>query len=72
MEDPEDTLDIFNTLETECIDQHTLLKRIKCTRTLAPWLKSLDIQQLKSERNHQWYLAHQIQKTSDRTEYREV
>ena len=51
MEDPEDKLDIFNALVTECIDRHTPLKRIKCTRPPAPWLKSLDIQQHKSERN---------------------
>ena len=50
MEDQEDKLDIFNTLVTECIDQHAHLKRIKCTRPPAPWLKSLDIQQLNSER----------------------
>ena len=43
MEDPEDKLDIFNNLVTECIDRHAPLKRIKCTRPPASWLKSLDI-----------------------------
>ena len=65
MEDPEDSLDIFDNLVTECIDRHAPLKRIKCTRTPAPWLKSLDIQQLISEGNRKRYLAHLTQKTSD-------
>ena len=56
----------------ECIDRHAPLKRIKCTRPPAPWLKSLDIQQLISERNRKRYLAHLTQKTSDWTAYRAV
>ena len=48
MEDPEDKLDIFNNLVAECIGRYGPLKRIKCTRPPAPWLKSLDIQQLLS------------------------
>ena len=72
MEDPEDKLDIFNNLVTECIDRHAPLKRIKCTRPPAPWLKSLDIQQLISERNRKRYLSHLTQKTSDWTAYRTV
>ena len=67
MEDPEDKLDIFNSLVTECIDRHAPIKRIKCTRPPAPWLKSLDIQQLISERNRKRYLAYLTQKTSDWT-----
>ena len=65
MEDPENKLDIFNTLVTECIHRHAPLKRIKCTRAPVPWLNCLDIQQLKSERNRRWYLAHPTHKTSD-------
>ena len=72
MEDPEDNLDIFNNLVTKCVDWHPPLKRIKCTRLPAPWLKSLDIQQLISERNRKRYLAHLTQKTSDWTAYRAV
>ena len=48
MEDPEDELDIFNNLVAECIGRHGPLKRIKCTRPPAAWLKRLDIQQLLS------------------------
>ena len=59
----------FNNLVTECIDWHAPLKRIKCTRSPAPWLKSLDIQQLISERNCKRYLVHLTQKTSDWTAY---
>ena len=72
MEDPEDKLDIFDNLVSECKDRHAPLKRIKCTRPPAPWLKSLDIQQLISERNRKRYLAHLTQKTSDWTAYRAV
>ena len=49
MEDPENKLDIFNTLVTECIDRHAPLKRIKCTRPPVPSLKCLNIQQRKSD-----------------------
>ena len=72
MEDPEDKLDIFNNLVTECIDRHAPLKQIKCSRPPAPWLKGLDIQQLISERNRKRYLAHLIQKTSYWTAYTAV
>ena len=72
MEDPEDKLDIFNSLVTECIYRHAPIKRIECTRPPAPWLKSLNIQQLISERNRKRYLAHLTQKTSDWTAYRAV
>ena len=63
---------IINNLVAECIDRHAPLKRIKCTRPPAPWLKSLDIQQLISERNRKRCLAHLTQKTSDWTAYTAV
>ena len=72
MEDPEDKLDIFNSLVTECIDRHGPIKRIKCSRSPAPWLKSLNIQQLISERKRKRYLVRLTQKTSDWTAYRAV
>ena len=72
MEDREDKLDIFKTLVAECIDRHLPLKRIKCTRPPAPWLKGLHIQQHISERNRKRYLAHLTQKTSDWTTCRAV
>ena len=59
-------------LIVECIDQYAPIKQVKCTRPPAPWLKSLDIQQLISERNRKWYLAHLTQKTSDWTAYTAV
>ena len=46
IKDLEDKSDIFNNLVAECIDRLAPLKRIKCTRPPAPWLKRLDIQQL--------------------------
>ena len=72
MEDPENKLDIFNSLVTECIDRHAPIKRIKCTRAPTPWLKNLDIQQLIFKRNRKRYLPHITQKTSDWTAYRAV
>ena len=53
-------------------DRHAPIKRIKCNRPPAPWLKRLDIQQLISGRNHKQYLAHLTQKTFDWTAYRAV
>ena len=72
MEDPEDKFDIFDNLVAECKDRHAPLKRIKCTRPPAPGLKSLDIQQHISERNHKRYLAYLTQKTPDWSAYRAV
>ena len=42
---------------------------MKRTRSPAPWLKSLDIQQLISERNRKRYLARLTLKISDWTAY---
>ena len=44
--DPNDKLDIFNTLIIECIENHAPLKRMKITRPPAPWLHQDEIRSL--------------------------
>jgi len=47
-DDPEDQLDIFNHILTECIEKHAPLKRTLITRPPAPWMKNKEIVTLKS------------------------
>ena len=49
-----------------------MTSQMNSTRHPAPWLRSLDIQQLKSERNRIRHLAHLTQETSDLTRCKEV
>ncbi len=49
--DPDEKLDILNSLITECIERHAPLRRTKITRPPAPWLKDPTIQDLQEQRN---------------------
>ena len=42
-DDPNDQLDTFNKLVTECINKHAPIQRTKFTRPPAPWMKDPDI-----------------------------
>ena len=59
-DNPEDQLAMLNKLILDCIDRHSLLKRIKFTRPPAPWMKQLDIIELQKRRNKHRFLAHNI------------
>ncbi|CAB3988515.1 Hypothetical predicted protein [Paramuricea clavata] len=58
IDDPDQQLDIFNSLIKDCLDRHAPLRRSKITRPPAPWLNHSDVKQLQKERNELRYLAH--------------
>ena len=49
--DPDEKLEILNSLIKECIDRHAPLKLTKVTRPTAPWLKDPAIAELKEQRD---------------------
>lgn len=72
LEDPEDKLDILNNLILSCLERHAPLKRTKFTRPPAPWLKCLDIQSLKIDRDKKRFTAHSTHSEHDWQKYRDV
>ena len=63
-QDPDEKLEILNSLITECIERHAQLKRTKITRPPAPWLNREDIRSLQAKRNTLHHMAHTT-KSSD-------
>ena len=61
IEDPNEKLEIFNNLLTQCIDRHAPLTRVKLTRPPAPWLNKNELKQLQSVRNE---LRHEVHSTN--------
>lgn len=51
IEDPDDKLEIMNTLITDWIEAHAPLKRTKLTRPPAPWLHKDDLRKLPQRRS---------------------
>ena len=49
--DPDEKLEILNSLIKECIDRHAPLKLTKVTRPPAPWFKGPAIAELKEQRD---------------------
>ena len=43
-DDPEEQLDIFNKMVTDCMNRHAPIQRTKFTRPPAPWMKDPEIQ----------------------------
>ena len=72
LEDPEDKLDVLNNLILSCLERHAPLKRTKFTRPPAPWLKCLDIQNMKIDRDKKRFTAHSTHTDYDWIKYREV
>lgn len=58
MEDPDEKLELFNKLVTECIERHAPLKRTKITRPPAPWLNTEGIRDLQTKRDTLRHEAH--------------
>ena len=46
MESPDDMVGILNSLVSECIDRHAPLRKVKVTRSPAPWMNQPEIQQM--------------------------
>ena len=72
VDDVEDQLHIMNSLITDCINRHAPLKRCKFTRPPAPWLKDLNITELKRKRDKLRYTAHQTQSDEDWVLFRKI
>ena len=49
-DDPDDQVSFLNSLILQCINKHAPLKRTKITHLPAPWMKSVSIKYLQSER----------------------
>lgn len=58
--EPNQKLDVFNSLFKSCLDRHAPLCRTKITRPPAPWLNEEEIRKLQRERSELRHLAHQI------------
>lgn len=61
--EPNQKLDIFNSLFKSCLDRHASLSRTKITRPPAPWLNEEEIRKLQREWNELRHLAHRINST---------
>ena len=72
MDTVDDKVDLFNKLFTDCLEQHVPLSKKKVTRPPAPWLKDLEICNLKQTRNEFRYNAHQTQSEDDWRKYPDV
>ena len=70
--DPEEKMDIFNTLISGCLDKHAPVIRIRVTRPPAPWMKDLNITSLQAHRNVCRYNAHQTGSEGDWQIFRDV
>ena len=68
----DDKLDLFNSLFISCLDRHAPLKKVKVTRSPAPWLKSEDIHHLQVRRNQLRYQAHQTKSENTWKKFRDV
>ena len=74
VDDPNEKLDIFNSLFKSCWDKHAPLRRTKITRPLASWLNKTDIRKLQTEQNvlTNRYLAHKTNLASVWNTFREL
>ena len=70
--DPEEKLEIFNTLISGCLDKHAPVTRIRVSRPPAPWMKDLNITSLQALRNVCRYKAHQTGSEGDWQAFRDV
>ena len=72
VEEPNEKLDIFNSLFKSCLDRFAPLRRTKITRPPAPWLNEEEIRKLQRERNELRYLAHRINSPGIWEKFRDV
>ena len=63
-DDPNDQLYMLNELIVSCINQHVPLRRVKLTRSPAPWMADLNIQALQQQKDNQRLIANQSNKES--------
>ena len=51
VDDPDEKLELFNTMFLNCLERHAPMKRAKITRPPAPWLKDESIKDLQKQRD---------------------
>ena len=51
VDDPDEKLELFNTIFLDCLERHAPMKRAKITRPPAPWLKDGSIKDLQRQRD---------------------
>ena len=49
VDDPEEQLEMFNTMLLDCLNSHAPLRRVKITRPPAPWLQDQTIRSLQNK-----------------------
>ena len=49
LEDPNERLEVFNSLILKCIDEHAPLAKCKKTRPPSPWMKDININDLSNQ-----------------------
>ena len=70
--EPNEKLDIFNSLFKSCLYRHAPLCRTKVTRPPAPWLNEEEIRKVQRERNELRHLAHRINSPGIWEKFRDV
>ena len=72
MDTVDDKVDLLNIHFTDYLEQHAPLSKMKVSRPPVPWLKDLEICNLKQTRNEFRYNAYQTQSEDDWRKYRDV
>ena len=69
-DDPEDQVSIFNKLAVDCINIHAPLRKLKLTRTVAPWMNDPKIGESSETSRHPTYYIYRNHKSfSNHTNY---
>ena len=68
-DEPDDQFTILNKLILDSIEKHALIKRIRLTRPVAPWMKDESIVNLKIQLQHHRHKARASKEENDRKNY---
>ena len=66
LEDPDEKVEILQTLIQECLKRHAPLRRIKLTRPPAPWMNDLNIRSLQQQCRLMRFEAHKHQSSEEK------
>ena len=68
-DDPEDQVLIFDKLVVDCINSHALLRKVKLTRSVAPWMNDPKIANLQKDLDTQRTIYCHHKSSSNYTNY---
>ena len=72
-DDPDEQLETLNTLlNSECLERHAPLRKVRVTRPPAPWMKDPLIEELQKKRDAARFTAHQTSNDAAWHEFRSV